>query len=181
MFSKTLQEKQQPVRETFSQQATDVGISREDTLRNLQNLIAGIPFQTTEQVRAVQNAVAQLMSGASSQAITSAIQIAQQNQAQSNYEKELAIKQAQIDQAQKLQDFQTNWEAQFKPLELAKLQMEVNKLKTGGSSFSASSLESLWGSDWDTATKKTTGQGTGGSGLSGGFSYASPNFYANAQ
>lgn len=90
-----------PVTQFYTGQAATTGQNREDAIRELQNLIAGVSTQETEQTRAVQNAIAQLMSGGNSQAIQNALGIYQNNQEQERLAQasEFQRQQAELDRA----------------------------------------------------------------------------------
>jgi len=82
-----------PVTQYYTGQTADVGLGREESLRQLQNQIANVPTQQTEQERAIRNAMAQLQAGGSSQAIQNALQIFQQQQTQAQQAAQFAQQQ----------------------------------------------------------------------------------------
>ena len=81
LFEQTQGEKLSPINQYYTGQLTEAGISKEENLMELNNLIASLTGQETEQTRAIQNAIAQLQVGDSSGAITQALQQLQINQA----------------------------------------------------------------------------------------------------
>jgi len=89
----------QPITQFYTGQAKELGLSQEDALRNLQNLISGIPQQETEALRQIQNAIAALQGGAGQAGISSALQQAQLQQRE-NQETALQQLNAQIASAQ---------------------------------------------------------------------------------
>lgn len=80
IFEQTIGEKTRPINQYYTGQATEAGISKEENLMNLNQLIASLTGEETEQTRAIQNAIAGLQAGDSSSAITQALQQLQMNQ-----------------------------------------------------------------------------------------------------
>lgn len=77
IFDQTLNERLLPITQYTQSQTKDLGIAREDTLTQLQNLITQVPDRATAALREIQNSIAGLQSGGSRDAITSALQIFQ--------------------------------------------------------------------------------------------------------
>ncbi len=83
LYAKELGAVQQPITTAAATNVTNVGLAREESLRTLQDLISGLGPQQTGEERAIQNAIAQLQSGAASSGVNTAMdlyktQIAQQ-------------------------------------------------------------------------------------------------------
>jgi hypothetical protein len=75
----------QPIQSNLTSATKDIGLSQEESLMGIQNLISSLTGQETEQTRAIQNAIAGLQSGDFSSASSSALsqlQLQQQQAAQ---------------------------------------------------------------------------------------------------
>lgn len=79
-FDVELQEKLSPLRQFYTGQTTQAGIGREEGLRGVDDLIASLTGQETETVRLIRNAIGQLQTGEPASAVTSALNISQQQQ-----------------------------------------------------------------------------------------------------
>lgn len=131
IFDQTLNERLKPISEWAGGQAKEIGLSREDALRQLQNLISQTGEAGITSVRDIQNAIAQLQAGGNQSAITNASQIYQNQLAQALRERELA-----------LQEQAANAKVEVNPLEqalaLAKIAnteastARLNRLASGG-------------------------------------------------
>lgn len=131
-----------PITQQYTGLAKDTGLAREDSLRALQDQIANLTPQETADNRAIQNAIAQLSSGAGSQGLSaglnlystnlSAQQQAQQRadqQAQQNIANQLA--QAQLANQTKQTDYETG-RPYYKP-------------ESGGGNTDVATLQSIFG------------------------------------
>jgi hypothetical protein len=133
-----------PVTQFYTGQTATVGQNREDAIRALQNQIAQLPTQETEQERAVRNAIAQLQAGGASSAITQGLGIYQNNQQQAQAAAQLALQQKQAEVEAAAQQAQLSFQQQQNPLQLALLQAQIaHTNKLAGSGSTGSSLPSL--------------------------------------
>jgi len=109
MFEQDVLQKTQPISQFYSGLSTEAGLGREEGLRGIEQQIAGLPTQQTEQTRAVQNAIAQLMSGGNATAIQNALQQYQFGQQQQTAQQTAAaqLAQSQAEQAFKEREYQT--------------------------------------------------------------------------
>jgi hypothetical protein len=80
LFEQTIGEKTRPINQYYTGQTTEAGISNEENLMELNNLISSLTGQETDTTRAIQNAIAQLQAGDSSGAITQALEQLKINQ-----------------------------------------------------------------------------------------------------
>jgi hypothetical protein len=80
LFEQTIGEKTRPINQYYTGQATTAGISKEENLTKLNDLVASLTGQETEASRAITNAIAQLQAGDSSGAVTQALSLLAQNQ-----------------------------------------------------------------------------------------------------
>ena len=104
-----------PIQQATTGTIKDVTLSREEGIRNLQNILSNLPQQETESIRAVQKAIAQLQSEAAQTGIGQGIQVGQFGAQQQLAQQQLAASQAQA-QAQQL--------AQQQQLEMARQEAE---------------------------------------------------------
>lgn len=94
LFGKTINAAVAPIQAQYTGMAKDVGLERENKLMELTNLISQTTPQEVESVRAIQNAIATLQSGAGANAINAAITMV--NQAKAN-EAALAAKRMDLE------------------------------------------------------------------------------------
>lgn len=80
LFEQTIGEKTQPINKYYTGQLTEAGISKEENLTKLNDLVASLTGQETEATRAITNAIAQLQAGDSSGAVTQALSLLASNQ-----------------------------------------------------------------------------------------------------
>lgn len=92
IFDQTLNERLKPISEWAGGQTTQIGLSREDALRQLQNLIQNTELSGMDAVRGIQNAIAQLQAGGAQSGITNALSIWNANRQNELAQKELALK-----------------------------------------------------------------------------------------
>lgn len=91
----------QPIQQATTGAIQETTLAREEGIRNLQNILSNLPQQETESIRAVQNAIAQLQSGASQAGISQGVQTGQFNaqqqlaQQQAEFARQEAERQAQ--------------------------------------------------------------------------------------
>lgn len=116
-----------PVTQFYTGQAATTGQNREDAIRELQNLIAGVSTQETEQTRAVRNAIAQLQAGGASNAITQGLGIYQNQQQQEFQNSQLDLQRQNAERENALQQAQLGFQQQQNPLQLALLQAQLTK------------------------------------------------------
>lgn len=114
-----------PIQQYYSAQSAGVNADQESQLQSLNNLIAKLPTQQTEEQRAVQNAIAQLQAGGAGEAINNALTLYQTQLGNQTNNAELALKQAGLNQAQQLQDYNINSSKQTDPVQLAMLQAQL--------------------------------------------------------
>lgn len=93
-----IQQAVDPIRADVMGATRDIGLSREDSMRALQNQLANLLPQETEQVRAVQNAIAQLQAGGSREAIQTALQQVQLAQQASQFGQSQGLAREQLGQ-----------------------------------------------------------------------------------
>lgn len=88
----------EPIRQEERSQITNIGLSREESERQIEDLLSQLTGQETESTRAVRNAIAQLQAGAGTQALTAAqAEIARQDQlAQQKILNEIARQEADL-------------------------------------------------------------------------------------
>ncbi len=146
IYGQTMNERLQPISQWVGGQAAQIGQSKEESLRALQNLISGIPTQETGALREIQNAMAELQAGGNQSAITNALQLYnyQQNAAQEAARQALAQKQADLQAA--LQQSQLAYQGQTNPIELELLRTQLKKTQQGsvsGGGGGGTDLETL--------------------------------------
>lgn len=148
LFDQTVNERLSPVTQFYTGQATQAGLGREESIRQLQNLLAQIPVQETDAIRQIQNSIAQLQAGGNAAAIQSAQGIyGQQLQAQQAAAQN-AIAQQNANLAAQLQNSQLAYQNQVNPLQLQLLQAQVNKVNQpsgGGGSNILQQLQGIFG------------------------------------
>lgn len=89
-----------PIRSATQTATKEVGLTQEEALNNLSNLIANLSGQETEATRAIRNAIAQLQAGAGQTGITQALQQGQFSQSQAQAAAQLAESQRQFEEQQ---------------------------------------------------------------------------------
>lgn len=99
LYEQTLSKAVQPIAERFGGLTADVGFEQEAGLRNLQNLITGLPLQETEAIRNVQNAIAQLQAGGEQTALSSALSLLGQQQQAQQFGQTFGLRQQEIQNA----------------------------------------------------------------------------------
>jgi hypothetical protein len=102
MFQQDLAGKTSQISQNYGGAIKDVGLSQEQDLMDIANKIAQLPLDETEKTRAVQNAIAQLQAGASSTAITQALQQYQFGQQQSQQSAQFNTQEDRLKAAQDL-------------------------------------------------------------------------------
>lgn len=90
LFGQTVNKMTQPVQQAFAGDVSNLGNSQQSALDSLMNLISGNTQNSVESQRAVQNAIAQLQSGAGASSIQTALAMQQQQQAQEQAAAKLA-------------------------------------------------------------------------------------------
>ncbi len=100
LFGKTIADVTRPIEEVFQGQAKELGFTRTSALDSLMNMIQGNTQSGVESQRAIQNAIAQLQSGAGQSSVTGALQLQQQQQAQAEAQaqRDLQLQIAQMGQ-----------------------------------------------------------------------------------
>lgn|SRR3990167_6799180 len=88
-----LGEKVNPISQFYGGEIKNLGLDEESSLRGLENLIAGLPAQSTEAKRAIMNAIASLQTGDPASSITGALGITQQQQQAQQAAQQLALQQ----------------------------------------------------------------------------------------
>lgn len=86
-----------PVRQKYASLEKDTGLAREDAIKGLQDAIAALVPQQTADERAIQNAIAQLQSGAASSGVSTGLNLYSQNLAQQNADRAFAEQKRQAD------------------------------------------------------------------------------------
>ena len=92
LFEQTIGEKTSPIRKYYTGQTTEAGISKEENLTKLNDLVASLTGQEVEASRAITNAITQLQAGDSLGAVTQALNLLAQNQSQTQVAGEQAWK-----------------------------------------------------------------------------------------
>jgi len=129
LFGKTVNEAVLPVNSAYATQIGELGSAQQSALDTLLNQISGNTQNQTAETRAVQNAIAQLQAGGNQNAITSALQLYQNQQSVAQQEADRALQ-------EKLAAVKTttNPLEQEKLLaEIAKLQAQTANISSGGS------------------------------------------------
>lgn len=92
MFEKNLSDVINPITSEYGNLMSQTALSREDSLRQIMNLVNQLTPQETEATRTVRNAIANLQAGAGKDAISNAFEMLkfQEQQRQSNTQYELA-------------------------------------------------------------------------------------------
>lgn len=83
----------QPINAQYTNLEQQTALSREDAIRSLQNQLANLTPQEVADTRSIQNAIAQLQSGAASQGVTQGLNLNAQNIAQQNADREFQAQQ----------------------------------------------------------------------------------------
>lgn len=91
IFDQALNQAVTPQREWMGQQTKEIGLSREDALRQLQDLISKTGESGVGAVREIQNAIANLQAGGAQSGITNAMQMYQMQQQQAQAQAERAL------------------------------------------------------------------------------------------
>jgi len=99
LYEQTINEALSPISRYYTGQISNIGLSQEESQRQLQNLISGIPTQETEATRAINNAIASLQAGAGQTGVQQALSLLQQQQGAQQSAASLALQQ-QTAQAQ---------------------------------------------------------------------------------
>lgn len=114
LFDQTLQGELSPLRQFYTGQAKDVGFEQEAGLRGIEQLIASLTGQETDQLRTIKNTIGQLESGSPADAITGALSLLGiQNQAsqsaaqQALAEREFALQERLANQPQQKDQYAT--------------------------------------------------------------------------
>lgn len=142
-----------PIRSATQIATKEIGLSQEEELRNLTNLIANLSGQETEATRAVRNAIAQLQAGSSQNAITQALSQGQIAQSQAQAAAQLAESQrqfnAQQEEAKKIYETISLPESRAsiananKASTVANPFMYLNPLYFGGGSFQSTGYPNI--------------------------------------
>jgi len=101
-YEETLGERQQPISRDYASLLKEAGISREESLADLMQMVTGLTGQQTAEQRAISNAIAQLQAGGASDAVTNALQMYQLQQQAGQSAQQLAW---QKEQAAKEQEW----------------------------------------------------------------------------
>jgi hypothetical protein len=141
----------EPVNQFYTGQAANVGSEREAAIKALNDQINQIPDLQAADVRAINNAIAQLQAGGNQSAIQGALS---QYQISSNAQQaaaQQALQQQQLQADQAAQQFQMNQSNQLFPLQLKNqqlqnqaLQKSLNKTSTTSSNPYAQPTNSQW-------------------------------------
>lgn len=114
----------QPIQGQIATNTKNIGLEQEQGIQSIQNLLAGLTTQETEQQRAVQNAIAQLQAGAGQAGVQQGLSLFQQNQQNAIAEQARQQQLSQQARENALQD-------QMFPIQLKSAQADLaNKLKT---------------------------------------------------
>lgn len=126
-YDQSINETLSPISQFYTGQFKETGLAGEDALRQLQNQISGIPLEKQASLDAINQAIAQLQSGAASTGIGQGLSLFQSNQQAQQQAAQLALQQQIAQREAGLQDFQMGVQQQRNPLELALLQAQVSK------------------------------------------------------
>lgn len=97
-----------PLRQKYATLEKETGLAREDALKNLQDSITGLTSQETADLRSIQNAIAQLESGASSSGIQTGLSLYSQQLAQQNADRQFSEQKRQNDIAEAIRAMQSS-------------------------------------------------------------------------
>lgn len=95
-YDQALIEKTRPISEFYTGQTTTAALSREDSLRQLNDLLAGLAPQEVEAIRGIKSAIASLQAGAGTSAIANAQQAATLAEQQRQFNESNALAQANL-------------------------------------------------------------------------------------
>ena len=163
IFDVELQEKLSPTRQFYAGQGRDVGLSREDALRQLTGQLGALPIQEQQSLNQINQAIANLEAGASKEAIGNAI-ILLNMQTQAGFQSAgLALKQRELEASVKRAaeeaafkertygEEQAFKEREFQQVTLPKSIYERGKpyykTETTGNTQEAAALQSIFGSN----------------------------------
>lgn len=140
----------QPIQQVTTGAIKDVTLSREEGLRNIQNILSSLPGQETSEIRAIQNAIAQLQASGSQTGIQQALTQGQFVASQALAQQQL---QAQIDAQLAAQELarqqQALVEKRYSEIDVPLAQYQLNapyyKPETGSSGSSAAEFLSMFG------------------------------------
>lgn len=99
IFDQTLNERLDPITKYYTGQIKDVGFEQGKANRELQALLGNLTSAEIEQLRGIQNTIAQIQAGGSQDAAQNALQLLQLNQNQALNQQELAFRQREADRA----------------------------------------------------------------------------------
>lgn len=132
LASQEIQNAVQPIQGQIATNTKNIGLEQEQGLMALQNLLSGFTTAETADTRAVQNAIAQLQSGAGQAGVQQGLSMFQQQQQNDLAEKARAAAQAQ-------QDIENRRADQLFPLQLqgaqADLQAKLNANKASSVTY----------------------------------------------
>lgn len=144
LFDQTLNQRLKPISEWAGQQSKEIGLSREDALTQLQNLINQTGESGIGAVREIQNAIANLQAGGNQSAIQSALGIYNAQQQAAQVAAQQALQQQQLALQQRAQDSQLAYAAQTNPLELELLKAQIKKANSTGGGGSNDIAQSFY-------------------------------------
>jgi len=155
----------QPIQESTQRLATDVGLSREESLRGIQDRLSGLTTQETGELRAIQNAIAQLQAGAGQSGISTGTNVFQNAQSQQLAQQQLQSQQEQLQNQQAQQAIENALrQRQFEEVTLPSTQYQLNqpyyKPEEGGGGLTAESFRERFGGSPGT-TQTATGFNVG--------------------
>lgn len=157
LYDQTVNEKLSPVTQFYTGQAKDIGITQEQNMSELNNLIANLAPQQTADERQVLNAIAQLQAGAGGNAISSAMQIYNQQQEQARQQQLIAAQQPANDLEMRIKQQALNTQTALDPIQIASAKTALNKAQQPNETTDIAGLLALLGGNVAGAsTPKTT-------------------------
>mgnify|MGYP001578608718 CR=1 FL=1 len=95
LYLDELQRAESPIRQTYGGQIKEVGLAQETGLRGIDQMLSQLAGQSTEAKRTIQNAIGQLQSGNTGDALQGAMQILGLQQQQSQFQTQNTLAQQQ--------------------------------------------------------------------------------------
>lgn len=153
-YEQALEQAYRPTREFYAGQIKETGLSQEEALRDLSNLIANLPIEKQQSLDEINKAIAQIQSGGASDAITNALSLYQSQQQANQAAASLALQQraqAEAERATKASEAFTT--RQFEEYNLPQLAYELAKPYYKPTAGSGETI------DWESELGDIFGQG----------------------
>lgn len=165
----------QPITSSTSYKVQDLGYQQEDAIKQIEDYIANLTPQETEELRLARNAIAQLQSGAASSGISTGIDVYKQKVAEQQAAEERKMEEERVKRQNELLQslFGTGSTTQTKttqPTTTTPINTQTaSNLVYGGQSTPIKTISSSgFSSGLSSTPKKTTSAGGGGGGSSWG-------------